>query len=195
MTGRNPIRSGGALAIALLLGLVFPVYGQQPVRRPAPPPQNQGARPGGQVRGEHLSQWMQNHSNLNPQQQQNALRNEPGFKQLPPEVQSRVMNRLGQLNSMPPAQRQRVINRAEAMERLQPEQRQQVRGALGQLGSLPEDRRRMVARAFRDLRAVPPAQRQQMLSSPNYRNFTDQERSTLNNLLQAEPYIQQMQHP
>ncbi|MGO4210193.1 DUF3106 domain-containing protein [Terriglobus sp. 2YAB30_2] len=173
--------------LALTAAVVMPVLAQQ--RRPAP--QRQMSPAGGGGRGEHLAQWMDKHRNLTPQQQQNALRSEPGFQQLPPETQARVMGRLGQLNAMPPQQRERVINRAEAMEKLEPQQRQQVRGALSQLGALPTERRRLVARAFRDLRRMPPEQRQNTLNSPAYRDFTPQERSTLNNLMQVEPMLPQ----
>lgn len=175
----------------LTAAVVMPVLAQQRHPAPLPAPQRQMPPAGGGGRGEHLAQWMNKHRNLTPQQQQNALRSEPGFQQLPPETQARVMGRLGQLNAMPPQQRERVINRAEAMEKLEPQQRQQVRGALSQLGALPTERRRMVARAFRDLRRMPPEQRQNTLNSPAYRDFTPQERSTLNNLMQVEPMLPQ----
>jgi hypothetical protein len=59
-----------------------------------------------------------------------------------------------------------------------------------QFGSLPQDRRRLVGRAFRDLREMPEPQRQALMSSDRFRSqFSDQERSTLNNLLAVEPYL------
>src|SRR5579864_3894655 len=36
---------------------------------------------------EHLPQWMARHSNLSPTEQQKALENEPGFRDLPPQTQ------------------------------------------------------------------------------------------------------------
>lgn len=141
-------------------------------------------------KGEHLAQWMQQHNGLTPQQQQRALQKEPGFQQLPRETQQRMSDRLERLNSLPPEQRQRVLQRSEAMERLQPEQRAQVRSAMGQLGGLPQDRRRLVAKSFRDLRGLPPEQRNSILNSPEYRQqFSDEERGTLNNLLQVSPLL------
>jgi hypothetical protein len=139
---------------------------------------------------EHLAQWMDRHSNLSLPDQQRALTNEPGFRDLPPQTQQRMRDRLTQLNNMSPDKRRRVMDRTEAMERLTLPQRQQVRGAMQELGSLPQDRRRLVARAFRDLREMPEPQRQAILSSDRFRGqFSDQERDTLSNLLAVEPYL------
>ena len=163
-------------------------------------PGNQGPPRSGYVRPvpgsaaagnhQHLAEWMQSHSTLPLDQQQRALAAEPGFRQLRPEVQQRMHERLTQLNAMNPQQRQRTIERTEAMERLSPPQRQQVRSALSDLGALPQDRRRYVARTFRALRDLPDPQRQAYLNSPQMRaQFTENERVTLNNLFAAEPYM------
>lgn len=139
---------------------------------------------------EHLAQWMDRHSNLPLAEQQRALENEPGFRDLPPPTQQRMRDRLTQLNSMSPEQRRRILQRTEEMEHLSPPQRQQVRGALSQYHELPPDRRRLVARAFRDLREMPPPQRQAILNQDRFRSqFSDQERNTLSNLLAVEPYL------
>ena len=139
---------------------------------------------------EHLAQWMDRHSNLPLPQQQKALESEPGFRDLPSETQQRMRDRLTQLNNMPPERRRRLLERNEAMANLSGPQRQQVRGAMQQFSSLPQDRRRLVARAFRDLREMPEPQRQAILSSDRFLGqFSDQERSTLTNLLAVEPYL------
>jgi len=133
---------------------------------------------------------MDRHNNLSPTDQQRALENEPGFRNLPAQTQQAMRNRLTELNNMTPEQRRRRLERTEAMERLTPPQRQQVRGALEQYRGLPEDRRRLVARAFHDLREMPEPQRQAILSSDRFRSqFSDQERGTLSNLLTVEPYL------
>ena len=155
-------------------------------RQPPAPASVPAVRPG----TPHLGQWMDSHRNLPVEQQQHALEAEPGFSKLQPQVQQRIKDRLVQLNTMLPEQRQRVIERTEAMERLSPPQRQQVRGAMQQLGALPEDRRRAVARTFRTLRDMPESQRQPYLNSPRVRSqFNDQERGTLDNLVNAAPYL------
>jgi Protein of unknown function (DUF3106) len=168
--------------------------------RPAMSAPRQGPGPGMKgsnngMKQEHLAQWMDRHSNLPLADQQRALENEPGFRDLPPQTQQRMHDRITQLNNMSPEQRRRILERTEEMEHLTPPQRQQVRGALEQYRGLPEDRRRMVARAFRDLREMPQPQRQAILNSDRFRGqFSDQERSTLSGLLAVEPYLP-VQHP
>jgi hypothetical protein len=172
-----------------------PMYGPKS-RGPARPLAVQTHQSGGQAHAqkqpnqEHLAQWMDRHSNLPLKEQQNALENEPGFRDLPPQTQQRMRDRLTQLNNMSPEQRRRILERTEAMEQLTPPQRQQVRGALQQFNGLPTDRRRLVARAFRDLREMPQPQRQAILSSDRFRGqFSEEERNTLSNLLAVEPYL------
>lgn len=165
-----------------------------PIVRMAPSPQRTAGGPGNRAsaapRGAHLGQWMQQHSSLSPQQQQQALEHEPGFNQLPQQTQQRMMQRLDRLNNMPEQQRERVISRSEAMERMSPQERGSVRSAMGQLGALSQDRRRAVARSFRELRGMSPQQRNSILNSPEYRQqFSDEERGTLGNLLSVSPLL------
>ena len=197
--------AGGLASVCVLLGSTLsaqpPNHQPAPIERRAPaapsggsgmPPRNNvqtGMVPGRPVKNQqHLADWMDSHRNLPIAQQQSALENEPGFHTLKPQEQQRMHDRLQQLNSMPPQQQQRVIARTEAMERLAPVQRQQIRGAAAQLGSLPPDRRRAVAGAFHSALDLPEGQRQAWLNSPQTRaQFNDQERGTLNNLLQVAP--------
>jgi hypothetical protein len=150
-------------------------------------PQAQGAN--GAPRGEHLAEWMDQHRNLSPDQQQQALGREPGFNQLPAQTQQRMRDRLSQLNAMNPEQRQRILNYNERMEHLSVDQRTDVRNSLSQLGALPTDQRRQVAQGFRQLRALPPDQRAAALNSPQYQYMSPAQRSTLNNLLRVEPLL------
>ena len=176
--------------------------GQQ--ERPAPierrPPAG-GARPGGgqgQARlvgpngrrgGEHLPEWMNQHQGMTLEQQQGALDREPGFRELPPQTQLQMHQRLAQLNSMTPEQRARTLAHTEAMERLNPAQRSQVRGAMEQLGSLPMDERRQVMRSFRELRTLPPEQRLGMMNSPRYGWLNYEQRTVLTNLIVVAPLL------
>ena len=57
---------------------------------------------------------MDRHSNLPLAEQQRALENEPGFRDLPPQTQQRMRDRLTQLNNMTPEQRRRILERTEA---------------------------------------------------------------------------------
>jgi hypothetical protein len=186
----------------------YPVARQQ--QRPAPierrPPSPPNAAPqqarGGAVghmvgpgrigngpKGEHLAEWMNQHSNLTLQQQQQALEREPGFQELPGATQQRMRERLAQLNAMSPQQRQRVLQRNEAMEQLTPDQRSQVRGAMEQLGVLPPDQRRQVARSFRELRELPQNQRMAAMMGPRYSYMNPAQRTALLHLIQVEPML------
>jgi len=135
---------------------------------------------------------MEAHRNLPLADQQRALENEPGFRNLAPDERQRLHDRLTQLNAMPAEQRQRVLERNEAMEKLAPPQRQQVRAAMGELGDLREDRRSAVSRTFYTLLRLPPDRRQAWLNSPQFRSqFSDRERETLNHLLAVQPFAAQ----
>ncbi|MCL2660890.1 MAG: DUF3106 domain-containing protein [Acidobacteriaceae bacterium] len=168
-------------------------------RNAAPPPRVQTAQAQHPAPSqEHLPQWMERHSNLSLSDQQKALSQEPGFRDLPSETQQRMLDDLVRLNRMTPEQRRRMLARNEALEHLSPQLRAQVLSALAQLGALPVDRRYMVAQAFRNLRALSASARQSMLNSPQYRSqFNNEERATLSNLLAVEPYIpiQRQQQP
>lgn len=139
--------------------------------------------------GEHLPEWMNRHSGLTLQQQQVALEREPGFRELPPPTQQRMLQRLSQLNAMSPEERERILDRNEAMERLSLDQRSQVRGAMEQLGSLPPDQRHMVARSFREIRELPPEQRMAIVNSGSYGWMNEAQRSTLIHLIRVAPML------
>ena len=149
----------------------------------------------GAPKGEHLAEWMNQHRNLTPDQQQQALDHEPGFHDLPQATQQRMHERLSQLNAMNPQRRERILNYNEQMEHLSVPQRAEVRGSLQQLGALPPDQRRQVAQSFRELRALPPEQRAGALNSPQYQYMNPAQRSALNNLLRVEPLIPQTEQP
>jgi hypothetical protein len=182
------------LALSLLTVGVGNLYARSEQPRPAHPASQ--SRVGPKPNQEHLAQWMQHHQNLTPEQQQKALENEPGFRQLPPQTQQRMRDRLAQLNAMSPEQRTHVLERAEQIEHLNPQQRQQVRGAMAELGRLPPDRRAVVARVFRDMRDMPTNQRQAYLSSDYlHRELSPEERGTLNNLMAIEPLLPAQRAP
>lgn len=174
----------------------FGQHNNQPpvVAKPNRPLQRQNVQPqpNASVRAaenQHLQQWMQSHSNMSLADQQRALGNEPGFRDLPAQTQQRYRDQLDHLYNMNPQQRQRMLERNEMLERLTPQQRQHWNAAVQQLNSLPPARRQMMARAIIDLREMPPAQRQQVINSPNFASrFSDGERNMLSTLLTAEPY-------
>jgi len=137
---------------------------------------------------EHLPQWWAAHRGLSPQQQADAMRREPGFRNLPQRQQQRLLNRLRNFDSRSPQVQRRTLNRVEMFERLSPERQQEVRGASAAFNRMaPQEKQRMI-QAFQNLRHMPPEQRDQMLHSSYGQQFSPQERTVLGNLLSIEPY-------
>lgn len=135
----------------------------------------------------HLGFWLNQHHSQ--QEQEQLLRNDPSFRQLPQRDQQRLMHQLQQVDRMSPQERERQVARAEMIEHMSPEERAQLSESSRQFHELPPDRQALVGRAFRDLRSVPPDQRQTVLNSERYQGmFSPQERNMLGNLLRAEPY-------
>ena len=195
----------GPIVRALVLGLLACMSGvvcaQQ---RPAPierrPPSGAMVRsgvegekhligPDGRRGGEHMAEWMSQHSGMTLAQQQQALDREPGFLELPAQTQQRMHQRLAQLSAMAPVQRQRYMEHTEAIERLNPVQRSEVRGAMQELGSLPLNQRMQVVQCFRELRMLPPQQRMGAMRSPQYGWLNYAQRTTLTNLIQIAPML------
>ena len=138
---------------------------------------------------EHLGEWLRQHQNMSFQEQERALRTEPGFNRLPPAKQQKLLERLQQLDAMPPARRERMLARLETWERLSPEQRQQVRVGILEVHQMPFDRQVMIHRAVRDLSEFPQWQRGDILNSPEFRrHYSDYERQVLATLMMAQPY-------
>jgi hypothetical protein len=136
--------------------------------------------------GPGLQQWLENHSNLPPAQQERALENDPSFRMLNLQQQQRALNQLRQLQSMTPEQR----NRRWALLRMTPQQRQQFNAVVEQYGALPPPRQMMVRQALAALRRVPPPQRPAAMATyPPLRQLSPYERQVLAALLFWEPYL------
>jgi hypothetical protein len=164
----------------------------RPQSRPAGrPEQGANVRPGQQ----HLPAWWQQHRGQSPQQQADALRREPGFRNLPQDQQQRLINRLHNFDQRPPQQQQRMMDRNEMFERLSPERQQDVRGAAQALSRMSPDRQAVMRHAFQQLRGMPPDERQRMLNSAYGSQFSPQERTVLGNMLSIEPYQPHVYQP
>lgn len=190
-----PIRlvTPAALAVSLALAPAF-AHGQRLV--PSPPRPAQWAAhplPNGRVLlaqnrpvGPGLQQWMEQHRNVPPAEQERALENDPGFRALNPQQQQHALNQLRRLQTMTPEQR----NRSWALLRMTPQQREQFNLAVQQYTELPPTRQLLVHQAFGALRRVPPPQRQAAMATyPPLRQFSPYERQVLANLLFWEPYL------
>jgi hypothetical protein len=139
--------------------------------------------------GEHLPQWFAQHGSQSPQQQEEALRREPGFSRLPPGQQQQLINRLHRLDMQPPALRQRILERNEMFMALPPQQQSSIRRSSQLLRQLPADRQRAFREAFRNLREMPPNEREQALDSARFQaEYSPEERDIMRNLLTIEPY-------
>ena len=130
--------------------------------------------------GPHQGDWLRNHQNLPPEQQEQALRSDPGFQKLPPERQQQLMNQLQRFNRLSPEQRQTMLQRMETWEHLTPEQRQQARTVWDRFRQLPDERRQAVHQAYQRLMNMPLERRQQVMGSERFRGmFNDQEREII----------------
>jgi hypothetical protein len=153
-----------------------------------------GQRPSDQMRAivppGHLADWLNQHRNLPPAQQEQLLLRDPYFLRLNPTEQRKVLDQLHRIGNMNDDERSLRLARAEAIERLSPQDKMQVNASAQRMLQLPEDRRQMLRKAFRDLRAVPPGDRDMVLSSAYYRTtFSPAERIILHDLLRVEPYV------
>lgn len=173
-------------------GTIFRGGNTQP-NNPVQPQYAPGIRQPDQIRPVgppgHLADWLDQHRNMPPEQQEQLLRRDPYFNHLNPIEQRKVINQLYRVDQMSEQQRERRMARAEAIERLTPEERMQVNASAQRMQFLPEERRQLIRKAFRDLRGVPPEQRDAVLSSAYYRStFTPDERLILHDLLKVEPF-------
>lgn len=156
---------------------------------PVPSRNFPGMRAGGRARRPHLPEWLAQHQNLTPDQQERLLRSEPGFNRLTPDQQQRVLNRLRILDSRPLAYRERMAERNELFEALSPEGKQEVRAAAQAFRQMAPGRQAMLRHAFNDLRRLPPDQRQAILNSARFvHTYTPQERHMLGSMLSIEPW-------
>jgi hypothetical protein len=187
--------SKSILAIAVLIfGTVpapalFPGWqksgsANQPSRNAAPPAHSQNSANGYQFQpqgpGPHRGDWLRKYGNLPPSQQEQQLKQDPGFRNLPPEKQDQLLNRLRNFNNQPPEKKQQILNRMETFEHLTPEQQASARNLFQRYHSLPEDQRTKVSQAYRRLRGMPPDARNQVMNSDEFRNnFTEEQRDLL----------------
>jgi len=182
----------GILCIAGLLSLAAPAQHRGPMPF-HPPAQGNSQKPsknsGNNPKPTHkMGDWLNEHKDLPPEQQEKLLENDPNFKKLPPERQAELRERLRKFNNLSPEQQQRVRQRMQFMASLTSDQRQQVRDANQQLQGLPQDRQVMVHKALRHLRQMDPQQREQEMNSERFKGiFSDKERGILGKLAAINP--------
>jgi hypothetical protein len=130
--------------------------------------------------GPHEGDWLRQHQGMPLEQQQQALRNDPGFQKLPPQRQQQLMNQLQRFSQFTPEQRQTMLQRMETWEHLTPDQRQQALVVWNRFRELPDDRRDEVHKVYQRLMNMPQDRRQQFMNSERFRSmFNDQEREII----------------
>src|SRR5262245_2895572 len=130
--------------------------------------------------------WFQDHKNLSPEQQQEALERDPKFQELPAERQARLRDRLRWLNSLPQDQRERVISRMGHWEDMSPEQRERWKQFQNRLSGMAQERQQALRQTFRSLRWMSPEDRQHIFESDHFKqDFSDDEKALLNSMLDA----------
>ncbi len=130
--------------------------------------------------GPHRGDWLRKYGNLPPSEQEQQLKQDPGFQNLSPEKQNKLLERLHNFNSQPPEKKAQILDRMETFEHMTPEQQANARNLFKQYHSLPEDQRNKVSQAYRRLRGMPPEAQNQLLNSDEFRsNFSDEQRELL----------------
>jgi DNA-directed RNA polymerase subunit F len=126
--------------------------------------------------GPHNGDWLRNSMGLSQEEQKKRLQQDPQFRQLPPQRQEQLVNRLQKFDSMTPQERQRVLNRMEMIEHLPPEQQRRANQLFGEFRQLPPERKQAVRQALHQMHTMPPDARLRLLSSPELRaRFSPQE--------------------
>lgn len=151
-----------------------------PPPSPPPPAQQEASRPHQDRPRGHAGDFLRRYGDLPPDQQEEALQNDPDFRRLPPARQQRLRERLQHFSSLPPDKQLSILSRMETWEHLTPAQKQEARQLFGEFRQLPPDRQHVVKEALDTLRDMPPDQREKEINSDRYKNqFSDQERELI----------------
>jgi len=127
-----------------------------------------------------VGDWLRQYKDLAPDEQEQALQNDPAFKKLPQDQQQKLRERLQHFSSLSPQRQLQILNRMDTWAHLTREQKQEARQVFGQMRELPPDRRRMVHTAIDDLRMMPADQRDNVINSDKFKEtFSDQERQLM----------------
>jgi Protein of unknown function (DUF3106) len=151
------------------------VGGWQQHRNDSPPSgQHSNSQANGQFHvngpGPHRGDWLRQNWDKPVPQQEQQLRQDPHFRNLPPDQQQKLIDRLHNFDSLPPDEKAKILNRMDKYEHMSPSQQQAARAMFDRLRALPPDRQSRVNQAYRQLRDLSPDQRNQLLNSNAYRN-------------------------
>jgi Protein of unknown function (DUF3106) len=137
------------------------------------PGQNNGVRP-------HMGDWLRRNRGKSFDQQKQSLESDPDYKNLPPERQEQLKQRLQKFNNLPPQQQERILSRIDKFEHMTPQQRAMARALGDRMRLLPDERRGAVRQQIHALAGMPPEQRQRFMNSEQYnREYTADERDVI----------------
>ncbi|MGZ4788453.1 MAG: DUF3106 domain-containing protein [Terriglobales bacterium] len=157
-------------------------YGQGHAQKPQQqrPPRIQVDVGGHNVSRPRMGDWLRLNRGKSFDQQKKSLESDPDFKNLPPERQERLKQRLQNFNNLPPDQQDRILARIDKFEHMTPQQRAQARALWDRMRLLPEERRGMVRQQIHSLAGQSPDQRQKTLTSDQFgKQFTPDERDII----------------
>ena len=158
-------------------------------------PPAQAPRPNTPEGRRHAGDWLRRYREVPPEQQHQALESDPHFRNLPPQRQEKLRQRLHRFNTSAAAA---------TAARAQPDGNlgapdTQIRkprrdSFLRSSAILPPQRRQALDNAIRNMRTMTPEQRQQFLNSgQSKRMFTPQEQEMLGGITRL-PLLPAMQH-
>src|SRR5260370_11863980 len=127
-------------------------YAGANVPHPSNPPRNQPKIQNIRPANARVGEWLHQHKDLSPVEQQKALNHDPQFQKLSPEQKQQLQNRLTEFSKLPPEQKERVIHRMKEFDSLTPQQHQQPRNLQGRLPAIPANRRKLMHLPLRTLR-------------------------------------------
>ena len=136
-------------------------------------PEEQGAfreRMGRDRQGE-MRRRMERSAALPADEQDQALRDDPGFQRMPAEAQERMrrqVRRMSRMSRRPAGERERMLERERRFSRMTLEQQEQARQVFAEWRRLPRERKQAIQEKLRQLRGLAPEARKQRLEDPAF---------------------------
>jgi hypothetical protein len=135
---------------------------------------------GQRFRGPRMGTWLRENRGKSFDQQRQSLENDPDYKNLPPQRQEELKQRLQKFNSLPPEQQEKLLHRFDTLNHMSPQQRAQARALLDRMRVLPPERRAAIRQYFHNLVTMNRDQRQHVLGSSQFSNqFNPDERDII----------------
>lgn len=186
VSGPGVLAVAGCRVFAAFLALALPSVciaqsGTFDMGEPWPIMQGAAGAPRSAPQHGRAGDWLRQHRSMSPQQQEQTLRNDPQFQQLPKDHQQKLLNRLHTFDNLPPQEQEKILNRMQEFESLPPAEQAKLHLIQHRIMALPQDRQTAVRKAFRRLHEMSPEERDRVMSSDHFKSlFNDSERGILN---------------